>query len=116
MKSASKSSLELNNIPLGSAEEEKLLTKTAFITHYGQLLINNEVAMNIPVHGSPKAIKDFLEKFDISLIPIYMNMAPKCWDHCHQDDITINCSMDSQQNFKVLGLTKIDHTSKYRDI
>lgn len=63
--------------------------------------------IDIPVCGSPKAIKDILEKFDESLVSLYIDIAPSCWEHDHVDGVFINCSMDSQNNFKVLGLTKM---------
>lgn len=76
----------------------------------------NEAVMDIPVYGSPKAIKDFLEKFDVSLVPLYLKIAPNCWEHNHSDDILINCSIDAQKNFKVLGLNKNYTKEKYRKI
>lgn len=133
-------SSELDSVPLGSAEEERKRAaawmdtaaqhlgneeywrgraeqaESAFVANCGHLLPTDEVVMNIPIRGTPKAIKDVLEKFDASLVPIYMKIAPNCWEHCHPDNILINCSMDAQKNFKVLGLSKVDLTSKYRDI
>lgn len=73
----------------------------------------DEVVDNIPIYGSPKAIKDVLEKFDVSLVPLYIKMAPNCWEHNHIDGVFINCRMDSQNSFKVLGLTKMDLKSFY---
>lgn len=64
--------------------------------------------LNIPVLGTPKAIRDILEKFDSSLASRYLSLAPNCWDHNHVDGVFINCTMDSEKNFQVLGLTKMN--------
>lgn len=65
------------------------------------------IILDIPVYGSPKAIKDILEKFDKSLVPSYESIAPNCWEHNHVDGVFINCFMDIQKEFKVVGLTKM---------
>lgn len=129
MNSQYKPSSELDNVPLASAEEERVRAAAWMDTaafhlsneeywknraeqaeamlnaQSGQLLPTNEVVMSIPVSGTFKAIKDVLEKFDERLVPLYMKVEPNCLLHEHPDAVFINCSMDANKNFKVLGLT-----------